>query len=288
MKMITANEDLTSLRYLFHLMGWLNYTSSEHKRLWIGIYSEFKVPVPPLEVQREIVRVLDNFTFLSAELSAELSARRKQYEYYRGELLNFHKEIPWRKLGETCDMKAGKAIPSEMISDYETDETPIKCYGGNGLRGYVKDANQHGDYPLIGRQGALCGNVNYATGDFYATEHAVVVKSMGEYTHRFLYHMLKHMNLNQYKSAGAQPGLAVKNLQEISAPVPSIETQNRIVEVLDNFETICSDLSIGLPAEIEARQKQYEYYRDLLLTFAESGNSILTDRQTDRQTDRMK
>ena len=135
---------------------------------------------------------------------------------------------------------------------------------------------------MIGRQGALCGNVNYATGDFYATEHAVVVKSQGEYKQRFLFHLLTFMDLNQYKSAGAQPGLSVKKLQEIEAPVPSLEVQDRIVNILDNFEKICNDLNIGLPAEIEARQKQYEFYRDQLLTFAENGETILTDRQTDR------
>ena len=228
-----------------------------------------RLPVPPLEVQREIVRVLDNFTFLTAELTAELTARRKQYEYYRNQLLGFMEGVQYKRLGDTCDMKAGKAISSILISDYETADSPIKCYGGNGIRGYVKEANQHGEYPLIGRQGALCGNVNYATGSFYATEHAVIVKSKGMYYHRFLYHLLTHMNLNQYKSAGAQPGLAVKNLQELKAPVPPLEVQERIVRVLDNFESICSDFSVGIPAEIAARQKQYEYYRDKLLTFKE-------------------
>lgn len=90
MKMLTAKEEnIAFLRYIFHLMGWLNYTSSEHKRLWIGIYSEFRVPVPPIEVQREIVRILDNFTELTAKLSAELTARKKQYEYYRDLFLTF-------------------------------------------------------------------------------------------------------------------------------------------------------------------------------------------------------
>ena len=90
------------------------------------------------------------------------------------------------------------------------------------------------------------------------------------------------MNLNQYKSAGAQPGLAVKNIAELVAPVPPLDVQNRIVNVLDNFEKICSDLNIGLPAEIEARQKQYEYYRDKLLTFAETGNTILSRAEQSR------
>lgn len=166
-------------------------------------------------------------------------------------------------------MKAGKAISSHLISAQDTQDTPIKCYGGNGLRGYVKDPNEEGSFPIIGRQGALCGNVNYAEGRFYATEHAVVVKPKGQYNSRFLFHLLTHMNLNQYKSAGAQPGLAVKNIAELVAPVPTMQQQKKVIDILDKFEAICTDLNSGLPAEIKARQKQYEYYRDKLLTFKE-------------------
>lgn len=227
------------------------------------------IPVPPLPVQSEIVRILDNFTELISELTAELTARKKQYEYYRRELLTFSDDVLKMRLGDTCDMKAGKAIKSELISVAQSDNTNYECFGGNGVRGYVSEPNQHGNFPIIGRQGALCGNVNYATGDFYATEHAVVVKSKGAYTHRFLFYLLKDMNLNQYKSQGAQPGLAVKNIEELLAWVPSIARQNQVVELLDHFDTLCNDISTGLPAEIEARKKQYEYYRDKLLTFKE-------------------
>ena len=240
------------------------------------VLNNIEILVPPLGIQREIVRILDNFTNLTAELTAELTARKAQYSYYRDKLLSYTSTTQMEKLGDTCEMKAGKAIASGLISDECTAETPIKCYGGNGVRGYVKNANENGSYPIIGRQGALCGNVKYAEGQFYATEHAVVVKPKEKYNPRFLYHLLTNMNLNQYKSAGAQPGLAVKNIAELVAPVPPLNVQNRIVNVLDNFEKICSDLNIGLPAEIEARQKQYEYYRDKLLTFAENGNTILS------------
>ena len=243
---------------------------------------KYKIPVPPLEVQREIVDILDSFTLLAAELTAELTARKKQYQFYRDKLLSFDAGTRFERLGDTCNMKAGKAILSARISEKPSNITPYKCFGGNGVRGYVSDVSHHGEFPIIGRQGALCGNVNYATGDFYATEHAVVVESKGAYLQRFLYHLLTAMNLNQYKSQGAQPGLAVKNLENLIAPVPALDVQERLVRVLDNFESICTDLNIGLPAEIKARQKQYEYYRDLLLTFAESGSMLETDRQTDR------
>ena len=143
------------------------------------------------------------------------------------------------------------------------------------------DASHHGEFPIIGRQGALCGNVNYASGDFYATEHAVVVESKGEYLQRFLYYLLLSMNLNQYKSQGAQPDLAIGNLENLIVPVPPLDVQKRLVHVLDNFDAICSDLNIGLPVEIELRRKQYEFYRDELLTYVATGKTIQTDRQTE-------
>lgn len=277
MKIITAKEDSLLIRFLFHWMGVLNYSSTEHTRLWIGTYSKFRIPVPPLPVQREIVRILDNFTEitqkLTAELAAELIDRKQQYEYYRNRLLTFDvrgegtSRTEWRMFGETCFLQAGKAIDAENISKEKTLEYCIPCYGGNGLRGYVRKANQKGEKPLVGRQGALCGNVCFAKGDYYATEHAVVVTDRGFYNSRFLYHLLVNKNLNQYKTAGAQPGLSVTKLETILLPVPETEIQNRIADVLDNFDAICTDLSSGLPAEIEARQKQYEYYRDKLLTF---------------------
>lgn len=264
-KILTGNESKVLLRYIFHVMERIGFTSNEHKRLWISQYSAIKIPVPPLQVQDEIVRILDNFTELTeslvTELTEELAARKKQYEFYRNALLSFDTDIKFEKLGNTCRLKAGKAISPVMINENFSEKTPYECFGGNGLRGYVSTANQHGEFPIIGRQGALCGNVNYASGDFYATEHAVVVESKGEYLQRFLYHLLISMNLNQYKSQGAQPGLAVRNLENLVAPVPPLDVQKRLVHVLDNFDSICADLNIGLPAEIELQEKQIRFYR---------------------------
>ncbi|MEG0692055.1 MAG: restriction endonuclease subunit S [Oscillospiraceae bacterium] len=225
------------------------------------------IPLPPLPVQREIVRILDNFTELTAELTAELTDRKKQYEYYRDSLLTFGDEVDYKKLGDTCNMKSGKAIKSVMLSKEKDVEHLYPCFGGNDIRGYIAKSSHQGNYPIIGRQGALCGNINYATGTFYATEHAVVVESLGEYEQRYLFYLLTAMNLNQYKSQGAQPGLAVGNIENLIAPVPSLEQQRKAVDILDRFDTLCNDISNGLPAEIKARQQQYEYYRDKLLTF---------------------
>ena len=231
------------------------------------------IPVPPLPVQHEVVRILDNFAECTAKLTAklisELTARKKQYEYYRRELLNFGDEVQWLPLGDVCTLKAGKTISATEISSVQSNEKPYPCFGGNGLRGYVSIYNQNGNYPLIGRQGALCGNVCYAVGEFYATEHAVAVSNDGRYNTRFLYHLLVSADLNQYKTAGAQPGLSVGKLEKVSMPVPPLEEQERIAAILDRFGTLCNDITSGLPTEIEARQRQYEYYRDKLLTFRE-------------------
>ena len=223
------------------------------------VLNKIKLPVPPLEVQREIVRVLDSFLLLTDELTVklntELIVRKKQYEFYRDKLLTFDNDVKILPLGKVCDLQAGKAIKSAMISDTETVDTPITCYGANGCRGYVATYNQEGEKSIIGRQGALCGNVCYATGEYYATEHAVVVTDKGYFNSRYLFHVLTNADLNQYKTAGAQPGLSVSRLNEVRIAVPDKNIQDKIANVLDNFEAICTDLNIGLSAEIEARQK---------------------------------
>ena len=269
-----THDKQVSVKYLYYVLKKNINTFREAAsgmgslpQISLKVTDDFVIPVPPLEVQREIVRILDNFTELTAELTEELTARKQQYEYYREMLLSDTTDAPLKRLGDTCIMKSGKAIKAVMLSNEMDADHGYPCYGGNGIRGYIAEPSHQGDYPIIGRQGALCGNVNYATGDFYATEHAVVVKSKGEYDQRYLFYLLASMNLNQYKSQGAQPGLAVGNLENLEAPVPSLEKQKKIVRVLDRFDTLCTDISSGLPAEIEARQKQYEYYRDKLLTF---------------------
>ena len=166
-------------------------------------------------------------------------------------------------------LKAGKAIVASNISSEASSDYPVRCFGGNGLRGYVSLANQSGKAILIGRQGALCGNVCYSEGDYYATEHAVVAKPKEGVDCRYMLHVLSHGDLNQYKTSGAQPGLSVARLERVVIPVPSFEEQRCIAETLDRFDALVNDVSAGLPAEIAARRKQYEYYRDKLLTFKE-------------------
>jgi type I restriction enzyme S subunit len=185
----------------------------------------------------------------------------------QGLVVSDMKAVEWKTLGEVFEMKAGHHISSEHIMNFESDDFQYPCFGGNGIRGFVNKKSHNGNHLLIGRQGALCGNVQWYNGVFYATEHAVVVTSKGAMNIRFAFHLLTLMNLNQYASKSAQPGLAVGNLERLKIPVPSLQEQERIVSILDKFDTLTTSISEGLPREIELRKKQYEYYRDLLLRF---------------------
>ena len=142
-------------------------------------------------------------------------------------------EIPdswaWCRIGTVFNLQAGKNITSREI---QTESSPglFPCFGGNGIRGYVSQKNRSGSFAIIGRQGALCGNINFASGDFYATEHAVVVETFADCSTRWSGLFLQALNLNQYATSTAQPGLAVKNINWVLIPLPPLAEQKRIVE----------------------------------------------------------
>ncbi|SYZ79835.1 restriction endonuclease subunit S [Trichococcus shcherbakoviae] len=201
-------------------------------------FSAFEIPLPPLETQKKIVEVLNKAQRL-------IDARKEQirlmdeliqsvfYEMFSDPVTNPN-EIHQVPLGELCNLKAGKFIQAAQISDlYEDNMYP--CYGGNGLRGYVKEYTHDGSYPLIGRQGALCGNVQFAKGKFYATEHAIVTQPTVELDTIWLYVMLREMNLNRLATGAAQPGLNVSTLVSLQVIYPSINSQ---VEFANKFKEI--------------------------------------------------
>ena len=143
----------------------------------------------------------------------------------------------WCRIGELFFLQAGKNISSSSISEMPFANA-VPCYGGNGIRGYVKESNHRGDYPIIGRQGALCGNINRATGDFYATEHAVCVTTFSNTNVSWACIFLKALNLNQYATATAQPGLAVGTINRVLIPVPPVTEQKRITKKLYLLEPL--------------------------------------------------
>ncbi|EFK49450.1 TPA: restriction endonuclease subunit S [Escherichia coli] len=278
-----SNNDAISIKYIYYFLkineGYFQKIGGKMQMPQIATpdTDKFEVPIPcpdnpekSLAIQSEIVRILDKFTELTAELTAELSMRKKQYNYYRDQLLSFKEdEVEGKRktLGEIMKMRAGQHISAHNIIERKEESYIYPCFGGNGIRGYVKEKSHDGEHLLIGRQGALCGNVQRMKGQFYATEHAVVVSVMPGINIDWAFHMLTAMNLNQYASKSAQPGLAVGKLQELKLFVPSIERQIYIAAILDKFDTLTNSITEGLPREIELRQKQYEYYRDLLFSF---------------------
>ena len=155
-------------------------------------------------------------------------------------------EVPdswvWTRLGEIFTLQAGKNITAKDISAKQDTDHCYPCYGGNGLRGYVSNYNKEGHFPLIGRQGALCGNVNEANGKFYATEHAVVVDTYCKTNVHWVINTLLYLNLNQYATSTAQPGLSVSAINKVMIPVPPLKEQQRISQSIENWFSLIDQL----------------------------------------------
>ena len=247
---------------------------------------EIVVPIPPLPVQSEIVRILDTFTELTEELTEELTARKKQYEYYRDELLTFGDDVRLLPLSEIFNTRNGYT-PSKTNSEFWTNGT-IPWFRMEDIRENVRilsDSIQHVS------ESAIKGNPFPANSIIVATsatigEHALItVESLAN--QRFTYLMLKEQYKDKFDtkflyyycfkldayclSCLNQSNFASVDMTKFGKflfPVISLEEQHSIVDILDRFDILCNDISAGLPAEIEARQKQYEYYRDKLLAFS--------------------
>lgn len=233
-----------------------------------------KIPLPPLPVQQEIVRILDTFTELTAELNekltAELAARKKQYEYYRDELLHksSFRDVRVCKLGEVANIHTGSK-PAEILEDYSEFEY---INAGTSNSGYVKTPNSPGDTvttPSRGQGGI--GFVGYQSRPFHLGPLCYSIRSNDEniVTNKFIYYWLSSHagDILAFKKEGGTPALNRGDLMGLRLCVPHISVQHRIVSILDRFDALCNDLTSGLPAEMEARRKQYEYYRDKLLSF---------------------
>lgn len=158
-------------------------------------------------------------------------------------------------LGEVFTLQAGKNITAKEIKDTATESHSYKCYGGNGIRGFVASYNREGDFPIIGRQGALCGNVNIAKGKFYATEHAVVVERYCDVDLIWAYYTLITLNLNQYATATAQPGLSVAVINDVYIPIPPQKEQERISQEIEYWFALIEQIEQG-KADLQTTIKQ--------------------------------
>ncbi len=258
----------------------------------MAAFKKYKFPIPPLEIQQEIVKILDAFT----ELNTELKARKKQYQYYQNMLLDFKdinsnhqdakmsaktypkrlksllqtlapKGVEFRKLGEVINILKGKQLNKELLLDY--GEYPV-MNGGIHASGYWNEYNT--DYPkiIISQGGASAGYVNYMTSKFWAGAHCYAIELNSEkLNYKFLYYFLKNSQTILMKSqfGAGIPALNKADIETLTIPIPPLEIQQEIVKILDQFSILTTDLLAGIPAEIKARKKQYEYYREKLLTF---------------------
>lgn len=263
-------EDILT-KYVYYVLNVVapKYVNSGmgNPKLMSNVMAHIQIPVPPLPVQREIVRILDNFT----ELTAELTARRKQYEYYRDALLTASDNIEYKTLPEISENLDRQRKPVTK-GHREAGEYPY--YGASGIVDYVSDYIFDGDYLLVSEDGAnlLARSTPIAfsiSGKNWVNNHAHVLKFDTAEMRKYVEIYLNSIDLSKYISGGAQPKLNQDNLNKIPIPVPPFNRVKTTVAILEKFNIICNDLTSGLPAEIEARQKQYEYYRDKLLTFRE-------------------
>jgi type I restriction enzyme S subunit len=230
-----------------------------------------RIPVPPLEVQREIAQVLDLFSFLEAELEAELENRRLQYAHYRDSLVSFSETgIRWMPLGEIANVRIGQAPPEGVVSE----EGPFAFVNaGTTESGRALQANTPGGAVTIPSRGqGGVGVVGYQAEDFWCGPLCYrIVSADADLSTRFLYYYLKSVqpSIRGLQQTGGTPALNRKELILVKVPVPPLQEQERTVGILDKFDALVNDLSIGLPAELNARRKQYRYYRDRLLAFKE-------------------
>lgn len=236
----------------------------------IKVYS---VPVPPLPVQEEIVRILDKFTALEAELEteleAELEARRKQYEFYRDQLLTFGDEVEWKSLGEITTLKRGNVISKKYLREHSGIYPVYSSQTVNdGIFGKINTFDYNGNFLTWTTDGANAGSVFYRSGQFSITNVCGLIDlKSSQILLRFLFYWLRDVAPTYVNTGMGNPKLMSNVMATIRIPVPSLAEQERIVAILDKFDVLVNDISSGLPAELEMRRKQYEYYRDRLLTF---------------------
>ncbi|MFP6024324.1 restriction endonuclease subunit S [Helicobacter pylori] len=302
MKILLPKNPTINIRFIFFYMQTIPYNiGGEHARHWISRYSQLEVPIPPLEIQQEIVKILDAFTELNTELNTELKARKKQYEYYQNMLLDFndinqnHKDakmsvktypkrlktllqtlapkgVEFRKLGEVCESTNKKTLKISEVSEVKNKGMYPVINSGRDLYGYYHDFNNDGENITIASREEYAGFINYFNEKFFAGGlcYPYKVKDANELLTKFLYFYLKTNEIQIMENLvfrGSIPALNKADIENFLIPIPPLEIQQEIVKILDQFSILTTDLLAGIPAEIKARKKQYEYYREKLLTF---------------------
>ncbi|MVX34412.1 restriction endonuclease subunit S [Myroides sp. LoEW2-1] len=275
--------------YMFVIAKWCKSNVNEGGFAIVSTNSlkKYEFPIPPLPVQEEIVRILDKFTALEAELEAELEARTRQYEYYRNQLLSFEgKDVEWKALGDIGEFIRGKRFVrtdmiesgfpcihyGEMYTYYNVFAKESKSFISEELAKKLRVANK-GDVVIVAA-GETIEDIGKATawlGDSDVVIHDACFTFKSSLNPKFVAYFsrtkLFHDQIKRHISSGKISAINAKGLEKAKIPVPPLDEQERIVAILDKFDALVNGISTGLPAEIQARRQQYEYYRGKLLTF---------------------
>ena len=266
---VNGKEKLNN-RFLYHYLTNMNFipflAGKERAKLTKAKLQQIPIPIPPLPVQTEIVKILDALTALTSELTSELTLRRKQYEYYREKLLSFDSLEQLniggakKKLIDIAKIKNGK--------DWKhLGEGDIPIYGSGGIMGYVDTYSYDKPTVLIPRKGSIT-NIFYLEEPFWNVDTIYYTEiNTTQILPKYFFHFMKTVDLAKLDTGSGRPSLTQAILNEIPIFVPSIEEQHRIVSILDKFEALTNSITEGLPLAIEQSQKRYEYYRESLLNF---------------------
>ena len=263
-------------KYLYYCFCNFYKREGSYKRHWSKARTTL-IPIPPLKIQEEIVQTLDKFTDYVTELTSELTLRQQQYNYFRDYLLNFDSDssggtnnrvyqVEWKTLGEVAKLKNGKDWKNLL-----SGKVPV--YGSGGEMGeFVSEYSYNKPTVLIPRKGSI-SNLFYLEEPFWNVDTIYYTEiDVKQLVPKYLYYFLTTIDLESMATNPTRPSLTQTIIDRIKLPVPPLHIQSRIVQVLDNFDAVCNDLNIGLPKEIELRQKQYEYFREKLLTFTAEGD----------------
>ena len=271
---VKTNEELVQKRYAYHFLK-MNQVKFMQNQYGAGIPALAKsdlanllIPIPPLSVQTEIVKILDALTALTSELTSELTLRRKQYEYYREKLLSFD-SLEQLNMGGAKKKLIDVCINIFSGKNKERNDSGLyPIYGSTGIIGKTNKKEFSNEQILVARVGANAGYVHIAQGEYDVSDNTLIVQNNKNIDLKFLYHTLVNMQLNQYAKGAGQPLITAGQLKSMEINVPPLEEQHRIVSILDKFETLTNSITEGLPLAIEQSQKRYEYYRELLLNFS--------------------
>lgn len=235
---------------------------------------KIQMPIPPLSVQTEIVKILDALTALTSELTSELILRQKQYEYYREKLLSEEElgkvGFEWKCLKNIFNIFAGGDVPKESYSENKTEEFNIPILsngiGDKSLYGWTNKAKINKPSLTISARGTI-GWTSYREKPFYPIVRLLVLTPKIELNLKYTYHFMKMIEKNYKVPESGIPQLTKPMIEDLRIPVPSFSEQQHIVSILDKFETLTNSITEGLPLAIEQSQNRYEYYRELLLNF---------------------